>query len=152
MDIRVHDEDRRSAVMGPDEVLPSLLAAFPEFQETWEAYTTSNLYGPDEPYNDTARLATFLVTRLQATETRGFDRLFEAVDWLLQSGSPTAREILIVGLLEDLQNISLNSSVTLESWGQWLGPTTLEAWTKVSDMWDGTLSPEEFNMYVRKGR
>src|SRR5579859_901718 len=116
--------------MGPHEVLPSLLAAFPEFRDTWNDYVRTGLYGPGEPYNDMAQLATFLVGRLQAAETTGFDRLFDAVDNLLLDGSREVREVIAVGLLEDLQNISLNRSLNLDSWQQWLGPTTRDAWAK----------------------
>jgi hypothetical protein len=137
--------------MGPDEVMPSLLSAYPEFQEAWHAYTTSDLHGPGEPYNDIAQLASFLVSRQRASETKGFDRLFEAVECMLRTGPQAVRELLTVGLLEDVQNISLNNSVALPPWEQWLGPTTREAWTKIGEMWNGTLTPEEFNRYVRRG-
>jgi hypothetical protein len=136
---------------GPSQVIANLLAAFPEFEEAWTEYTSSELYGQDEPYNHLGRLAAFLVDRTRASDTNGFDRLFETIEDLLVHSTPDVRTLIVVGFLEDLQNISLNNGVTLDSWERWLGPTTTEAWGKVMDVWTGKLAPDDFSKYLQAG-
>jgi hypothetical protein len=120
------------------DVMPSLLSTFPEFNREWQDYLNSDMYGPDEPYNDIAQLATFLVDRIEIRETDGFDRLFRAVEELLQEATPSVRELITVGLLEGIQNVSLSRSVSLESWESWLGPLTSEAWRNVIEFGTAT--------------
>src|SRR5215471_15106042 len=109
-----------------DELMLRLLAAFPEFGDEWLRYTASSLYGEDEPYNHVAKLASFLVNRVQASDTAGFDRLFGCLEDALRCASSSTRSLIIVGLIEDVQNVSLGNSVDLEVWDQWLGPLTRE--------------------------
>lgn len=101
------------------------------------------------PYAVLGELAQHLVKQLEAGATAQFDKLFDAIEGLLSSTSPEARELITVGFLEDLQNISLNRGVHLTAWTPWLGSNTTDAWKALEGAWSGELSASQFNDRVR---
>lgn len=127
----------------------AIIAASPDFGETWERFKASDDYAPDEPYNHLGQLAQHLVNAIKAGKTDGFAPVFAEVEDQLATASPEVRDLIIVGFLEDLQNISLNRDVPTTAWAPWLGKKTAEAWKVLQDMWSGKLPPAEFNSYVR---
>lgn len=100
------------------------------------------------PYSIVAELAGHLVARAEANSRAGFSDVFGAVEDGLRDATSDTRDLLIVGFLEDLQNISLNRGVPLESWLQWLGPETRSSWTVVERFWAGELSADQFNAFI----
>lgn len=134
---------------GTAEVMPWLLAAFPESANAWQRYQQSDRYVPGEPYNDVSWMARQLIERMEASKTGGFHRLFLAIEALLENGSDDVRELLTTGFLEDLQNSSLNASIPLEAWERWLSPLTHAAWRAVAGLWSGESTADEFNGYLR---
>jgi len=60
--------------------------------------------------------------------------------------------LLIVGLLEDLQNLSMNRNVSLERWEPWLDGYTKQAWEMLKALWSGQITPEAFNGFVKAGQ
>jgi hypothetical protein len=126
----------------------AIIASAPDFRETWNRFKSSDAYQPDEPYNHLGQLAHHLVAQLQASKVDGFAPVFVEVENQLAAASPEVRDLVIVGFLEDLQNISLNREVPLTAWTPWLGTKTAEAWTVLDDMWSGRLSPEAFKRYI----
>jgi hypothetical protein len=79
-----------------------------------------------------------------------FGRFFELVEDLL-AGTPATRNLVIVGLLEDLQNASLHSDLSLTYWDRFLGSRTRDAWKAVIDVWASRIAPSEFNRFVDGG-
>ncbi len=110
------------------------------------------MYGPDEPYNHLGELAHHLVNSLKASNTQGLEPVFAEVERQLDAASPEVRDLIIVGFLEDLQNISLNSELPLARWDPWLGDKTSEAWKVLEDLWLGRLQKGQFESYVRAQR
>ena len=98
-----------------------------------------------------AELANHLVDKKRAGQTDGFDDLFNVVETLLGGASPDARDLIIVGFLEDIQNVWLNAGGDLASWTRWLGSSTASAWAALIKMWSGEMPPDQFNSVVRGG-
>jgi hypothetical protein len=126
----------------------AIIAASPDFREPWRRFKESDRFGPDEPYNHLGELANHLVDAMKAGKVDGFAPVFAEVERQLKIASPEVRDLIIVGFLEDLQNISLNRELPMTAWTPWLGEKTAEAWKVLDDMWQGRLSPADFNSYV----
>ena len=105
-------------------------------------------------YAKAGDLAHALVRDLRSGQTSYFDELFAQLELLLVGAGalPELRDLLVVGLVEDIQNVSLNSDVALDLWEPWLGVATREGWNLIMDLWDGKVSGDELAQYVRDGR
>jgi hypothetical protein len=88
------------------------------------------------PYLEMAAITLFLADRVRSDETEHFPAFFAAVERCLLEGTREAIELVVVGLLEDLQNRNITK---LENgvWQPFLGPTTRRAWRAVEDFWNG---------------
>jgi hypothetical protein len=115
--------------------------------ERWNAALASGGIGPDEPYNAMTVLARTLL-EVRADASIDLAQTFHAVESELFGADAEARNLIIVGLLEDLQNASLHAGVPLDAWMPSLGPTTLAAWTMLERLWTGMVSPAEFNAFI----
>lgn len=104
------------------------------------------------PYSVVAELAHHLLARAQSNETDGFAELFESVEAALTEPTADGRHLVIVGFLEDLQNVSLNSGMALDYWLTWLGPETQSSWAVLQRFWAGELTADEFNAFVAGAR
>jgi hypothetical protein len=93
-------------------------------------------------------LATLLVDAVTDEPAIDLSNIFWDLERRLTEALPATRNLLIVGFLEDLQNLSLNRGMPLATWRRWLGPATGEAWSMIEGMWSGPISPEQFNYYV----
>ena len=100
------------------------------------------------PYSVVAELARHLVAQAKNNRSEGFAQVFRAVEVELQDPNAEARDLLIVGFLEDLQTLSLNDGLTLESWLPWLGPESRASWSAVERYWAGELPADAFNAFV----
>jgi len=127
----------------------AIIAASPDFGETWDRFKASYIYAPDEPYNHLGQLAHHLVNSIKAGKVVGFTPVFAEVEDQLTTASAEVRDLIIVGFLEDLQNISLNRDVPLTAWTPWLGKRTAQAWKVLDDFWSGRLPKGQFNSYIR---
>jgi hypothetical protein len=132
-----------------ENVSEAIIAASPDFGEAWERFKASEMYGPGEPYNHLGELARHLVTSFKAGKVDGFQPVFGEVERQLAIPSPGVRDLIIVGFLEDLQNLSLNGNVAPSAWKPWLGKKTSEAWKVLEDFWLGRLPQGQLNSYVR---
>ena len=79
------------------------------------------------------------VSELDASGAHDWSRLFAEVERRLAT-EPAARNLLVLGFLESLQNIELNRGRPLARWEPLLGPETRVAWRAVIDFWAGRLS------------
>ena len=91
------------------------------------------------------------MSSLRRGDDSGFADVFETIERLVGSGDSAIRNLVIVGFLEDLQNISLNKSIELAAWNRWLQPQTRMAWDMVVKFWNGELTPDAFNSFVMNG-
>lgn len=114
----------------------------------WSPSPTAKETGP---YAILGELAQRMVASMQLDETAHFDNVFDTVESILGSAAPETRDLIIVGFLEDLQNISLNGALGLAAWTSWLGRNTREAWDTLEALWSGRLSPAQFNDAISGG-
>jgi len=128
-----------------DGARDALLHAWPGAPERWAAYLALGDREPGHPYTDLGEVATWVVSDMLADRTEGLVHLFAAIEEVLATSGPEIRKILIVGLLEGIQNVSLNRNVPLARYDLWLGPETRKGWDVLNDMWAGRITPEEFN-------
>jgi hypothetical protein len=89
------------------------------------------------PYLEMAAIARYLDERMRAGKSDCFDPVFEAVEQCLLWGSYEAVELVMVGLLEDLQNANIPAASDYAQWEPYLRPQTRVAWKAVSDFWRG---------------
>jgi len=131
-----------------DDVVVRLWKANPDLSTAWEQYRGSSDYKADQPYNSLAELAHRLVDGRSAGMSTELKPVFLELEDALSGADQRDRNLLIVGFIEDLQNISMNRGVPLRDWDRWLGPITREAWSQVEKLWSGEITPAEFNQYV----
>lgn len=99
-------------------------------------------------YVASGALARVLVDALVEGRTEDLVTVFEPLEGMLSTATGEARELLITGLLEGIQNVSLNRNVALDQWVALLGARTKGAWDAVDEMWSGRMSPAAFNAFV----
>lgn len=132
--------------MATVNVVERLMGAYPRYSIEWETIKARTDFDSALPYSQLGELAVFLVDRIKDDDLEGIDVLFEEFESLVDERA--TRNLLIVGFLEDLQNVSLNRGVPIDRWTQWLGPKTSTAWKAVQDLWSGRMMPDRFNAFV----
>lgn len=130
-------------------LMESLLAKSLGLKRQWEERLDAASHTDDEPYNDMGWLANAMCGLLGSPSQEEVGAVFDSIERALVSGDRDTIELLTVGFLEDLQNVSLNRGIALATWAAYLGPSTGQRWQDLVDMWKGDLSPEEFNSRVR---
>ena len=121
--------------LAPSAVIPAFLQACPSLAEPWREHLVS--WGDDERgiYNDASVVAGYLVELLVAGNHGELSAAFAAVEGLLAIGDRDTRAMLIVGVIEDTQNISLNRGRNPGDFGPFLGPETAAAWDRAQRYW-----------------
>jgi hypothetical protein len=130
-----------------DSIPGQIAAANDGVRRQWEAAIESDGIGADEPYNAMAVLARVLYDQ-STDESLDLAHVFAAIERELVAADGRTRNLLIVGLLEDLQNFSLSRGRELDTWVHWMGPATLAGWRMVEKLWSGSVSPAGFNAFV----
>ncbi len=62
---------------------------------------------------------------------------------MLHEGDDEVRDLVSIGLLEDLQTIASWRPFGMDVFLPWLGPTSLHAWNEILTMWKGKHSLAE---------
>jgi hypothetical protein len=127
-------------------VIPeALIAADPIVARAWSEKTSAGRTRPEEPYSAMSVLAEIVVRQPGLPVDSRFFAVLEAE---LVGGDAEQRNLLIVGLIEDIQNILLHEGWDIAEWEPRLGDQTLTAWRAVAALWSGQLSPQAFNSIV----
>ncbi|MEA2538458.1 MAG: hypothetical protein QOF11_2692 [Chloroflexota bacterium] len=120
----------------------------PSLDESWQAFVASDAFHADEPYNTMTALARQIASAHLRDPDADFSALFAEVERQVASGSPAHRNLLIVGLMEDLQGALLHQDLPLTTFDPLLGPSSKIAWQALIDMWQSVITPAEFNRIV----
>lgn len=122
------------------EIMPRFIELCPELQKSWDAHL--KYWSEDErgDYIDISVLAHFIVDRFNEGRTESFDKIFELIEEILNKGNAKEKEILSLGLLEDIQNISSHTAHGYRPFEKWLGPTTRKIWIEIEKAWEGKRS------------
>jgi hypothetical protein len=118
-------------------VIPKFLDACPTFRLRWEQHLS---YWGGEPaggYNDIAELAHFVVEAHASGDTSYLPAIFQIAEEFLLSGHPLQKEIVTLGLLEDIQTISSHRDFGRDAFVSYLGPQSRAAWEQIARTWDG---------------
>jgi hypothetical protein len=104
-----------------DSVLPALRSACPSFEPAWQEHMAAWGGAPAGDYNDISQFAHHLVSLLDRGETSEFPAVFRVVEKCLAEDEVGVRELLTVGLIEDLQTIAINKRPNLATrFREWL--------------------------------
>lgn len=128
------------------DVASDLARSVPQLDAAWQ----SAQHELDLPYIALGDLAGRIIELDQLDPRPDWMPLFADVERRLGAADPTTRELLIVGFLEDLQNLAMNNGHDLARWEPLLGPLTREAWTALVEVWQGKMSPKRFNAFVAR--
>ena len=96
-------------------------------------------------YNQIAVLARYIVNAYKNQLTKDFAKIFNTLELIIQEGNEKAKELVVVGLIEDIQNISSWESFSPDVFKQWLKEESLQAWNDIEKLWHGNSSLERSN-------
>lgn len=85
-------------------------------------------------------MASWMVESAKAGETEPFAAIFEIVEHYIIFEGEEVKNLLIVGLLENLKNLSSWQDLDYAIFEQWLGPETHVAWRWLEKKWQGKQS------------
>lgn len=121
-------------------MIPRFLEVCPSFAPRWEAHLA--YWAGDErgDFIDIAELAHFIVEAYEKKQTEPFVAIFAAAEEFLRSGHPKQKEVITIGLLEDLQTIASHRTFGADAFVRYLGPLSRSAWHEVARVWEGKSS------------
>lgn len=123
------------------DVASDLASTCPALVVDW-AFSATDL---DLPYVALGHLAARLIAVDRAHPGTDFAPFFQEVERLIVGGDSAMRNLLIVGFLEELQNVAPRY---VERWEPLLGPSSREAWSALNDLWLGRITASAFNKLV----
>jgi hypothetical protein len=114
------------------EAFETIIATLPDFQPRYETFL-ADWQGEDTPwYLAMGELAHYIVESYEQANTAQYQQLFSAVEHVLQKGDSEIKNLIWVGLLEDIQNIASHRRFGPDVFRKWLGPQSLIAWDEVN--------------------
>jgi hypothetical protein len=123
------------------EVLPRLIADFPDFRPRWEKHLDFWKGKPAGSYNDIAEFAYFVVQDLYPSgNTADLQRAFDLMEHWLVNGNQNLRDLVAIGFLEDVQNVASWQAFGREAFIPFLGPQCRQAWNEIEKTWVGKAS------------
>ncbi len=124
-------------MLAKDEAVRRLVAACPSFDKAWQAHLAWWKGEPAGEYNDLGALAEWVVDQMAEGHLGCFDTLFNEVELLLTGANAELRNLLVIGFLEDIQNIAANRETDPDIVLPFLGPETRKGWFELINMWHG---------------
>jgi hypothetical protein len=124
----------------PADIMPTLLAASPDFRPAWEEHLR---YWGDEAagvYNDTAAFVHYLVERYEQGDRATFPLVFDAIENFMVRGTPDSRDVASLGILETLQVVASHYPFGSEAFEEYLGPVSKVVWNELASTWEGKSS------------
>jgi hypothetical protein len=118
------------------EIVDAFLVAAPGFRPRWRAFLEEWDEWPGA-YNAMSELAQYLVDAYEAGDTSFFPDVFACVERLLQTGDDEVHGLVVIGLLEDIQNIASHRSFGPSVFRPWLDERTASAWEDLNRFWSG---------------
>lgn len=126
-------------------VIPLFLKASSEWKKDLEKARMGWDEGKPALYNEIAVLALYIVNAYKNQSTKDFPKIFNTIELIIQEGNEKAKELLVVGLIEDIQNISSREPFGPDVFKKWLKEESLKAWNDIKKLWHGNSSLEGSN-------
>ena len=120
------------------EVMTQLLAGFPGFRPRWEKHLASWDGEPAGNYIDIGEFVYFVVEDLYPSgKSEEVQRAFDLMENWLMNGHVNVQELVVIGFLEDLQNLASQQPFGKEAFIPFLGPKSREGWDDLEKFWEG---------------
>ncbi len=127
-------------LMPKPDLIPEFLEVCPEFALRWKEHCDYWLPDRAGDYNDLAELAHFVIDSCDKGKVDIVKRVLNHTERLLEKRDPQITQLLVVGLLEDIQIIATHFSFGPEAFVPYLGPISMRAWYEIAKTWDGKSS------------
>jgi hypothetical protein len=122
-------------------LMPKLIAAFPECSEAWAAHSMEWEGEPPVPYLDISVFARFVEEKLLITgETAEAKRALALLDTLFIEGNEPTRDLIGIGFVEDLANITSHRNGGNAQVVALLPPVLTKVWRQIESQWSGRTS------------
>lgn len=118
------------------EIISLLVAVCPGINETRIVIGEST----QDEFSEASLVAHYLIDRVKREETNSFPEIFSIVERGIIEGSDDARDLLVVGLLENLKNFASWQDMDYSIFEPWLGSETHIAWRWLEKKWRGSTS------------
>lgn len=131
-----------------DQAIELLLSSSHGINACWSAFIQEE-YGDNYAENredliDIITIVDYIVGKLKEGKTDDFKSFFSAIEQILENGDDAARELMIVGIIEGLQNnCGLENIEYHTTFNQWLMPKTQKTWDGLIYLWESNDSMEE---------
>jgi hypothetical protein len=130
--------DDRSIALAGLALIDRLRESFPRFEQEWSQHLAFWQAETAGPYNDINVFAHFIVDELfvqqQHDECR---RAFLLLDQLFLAGDDATRDLIGIGFIEDLGNITSGRADGHITILPYLTPTLYEVWKIIDNLWVG---------------
>jgi len=126
-----------------NNVIQELLTVAPDALPAWEKHR--QFWSGEEAgaYNDIAVFAHHAVNAFAAGSNETVQRMFDVVELHFGGATDANRDLLVVGFIEDVQNIAFHRPFGSAAFIQFLGPLAREAWREIEIAWQGKSSLAE---------
>jgi hypothetical protein len=130
------ERDGKSMSINKNQVIQMLLKTIPGFETAWQEHL--KYWGAEErgEYNDIAEIARYIVESYANDNVSEFPTFFETVEAIVNEGDNSAKELAIIGVLEDIQTISSHESFGPKVFLEWLGESSTDAWNEIGKLWE----------------
>jgi len=118
------------------DVVPAFLAVCPNIGPAWQQYLESWGAEPERGhYNDAGVVAHHLMDSFECGDLSEFPAAFALLERCVDEGDEQAKELAIIGIIEDIQNIASHRSFGSGVFYEWLSPQSRSAWDELCESW-----------------
>ena len=118
--------------------MPQLLAEFPGFRPRWEKHLAFWDGEPAGNYIDIGEFVYFVVEDLYPSgKSEEVQRAFDLMENWRMNGHVNVQELVVIGFLEDLQNLASQQPFGKEAFIPFLSPKSREGWDDLERFWEG---------------
>jgi len=115
------------------EQIEQLIAAAPNFRDRWQAFLKEWEEEVPPWFVGIGDFAHYVVESYALDDKTEFPKLFSTIERLLQDADPEFKNLIAVGLFEDIQNIASHRDFGAAPFRRWLGPRSLALWDEVDE-------------------
>lgn len=127
-------------MLNKGDIVPLMLKACPSVKDAWQEHLKFWEGKKAGDYNDIAVFAHHIVECYVQNKTKEIDDAFETIEQLIKDGSEEIRSIVVVGFIEDLQNIASHDDFGYKVFEPYLRPASRQGWNDIIEQWKGKSS------------
>ncbi len=125
-----------------NEVIPRLIKISNDLEKEWEDYLLNEYPNFDYEMNrldyiDITLISRFLIRKVLEQDNYTVTKIFDEVEIILKNGSDQTKNLIVVGLLESIQNISSNLDYDYKNtFIKFLKINTKIEWERIIEEWE----------------